>query len=33
MKKVTILYSKIISFGNNILYFVYQIWHLKKKEF
>jgi len=31
--KVTLLYSKIILFVNNIPYFVYQIWYLKKKEY
>ena len=30
--KVTLFCSKIILFGNNISYFVYQIWHLKKKS-
>ncbi len=30
--KVTLLYRKIILFGNNIPYFVYQICHLKKKS-
>ena len=30
--KVTLFCSKIILFGNNNSYFIYQIWHLKKKS-